>query len=208
MRASRVALTFDMEHPSRARHSPDAPEMILNALERTATRATFFVQGRWARSEPQLSKRVVSDGHLLGCHSNFHAPMSSLTDDGIRDDVEAATRALTEVTGADPRPWFRCPFGAGHDDARVLKVLNRCGYRNVHWNVEPHDWLETMTVDDLVTVVAEAVAREGDGSIVLLHTWPAATASALPILLDRLNGSGCEFVGIDELGTHFALGRD
>ena len=204
----RVALTFDMEHPSRSGHSHDAPESILDSLKRTHSRATFFVQGRWAKTEPRLTKRVVDDGHLLGCHSHFHAPMVSLTDDGIRADVEAATTALTQITGVEPRPWFRCPFGLGHDDARVLNALSECGYRNVHWNVEPQDWLETKTPDDLIASICADVDRQGDGSIVLLHTWPAATAAALPILLERLTGSGYEFVGVDELETNVASGRD
>ncbi len=35
-------------------------------------------------------------------------------------DVRAAERAIIATTGIDPRPWFRCPFGAGSDDPRVL----------------------------------------------------------------------------------------
>ncbi|HVQ88781.1 MAG TPA: polysaccharide deacetylase family protein, partial [Actinomycetes bacterium] len=123
----RVALTVDMEHPSRSAHDVGCPERILDALGSARVRATFFVQGRWARAEPATALRVVRDGHLLGCHSHFHAPLVDLTDAGIRRDVEAATHALVEVTGTESRPWFRCPFGAGHDDKRVLDVLQDCG---------------------------------------------------------------------------------
>jgi len=184
-----VALTFDMEHPSRAGHYAAAPQRILDALAETGTRATFFVQGRWARAEPALARRVVAEGHLLGCHSHFHAPLDALTDEGIQRDVTSAARALVEVTGQDPRPWFRCPFGAGHDDARVLAALGRCGFTNVHWNVEPQDWLEECTPQQLLDSVLSGVANVGDGSIVLLHSWPTATADALPQLLHDLSGA-------------------
>ena len=184
-----VALTFDMEHPSRVSHDHQAPGRILDGLAHAGVRATFFVQGRWARAEPDLARRVTDEGHLLGCHSHFHAPLDLLTDDGIRQDSTSAAEAITEVTGCNPRPWFRCPFGAGHDDVRVLTALHDCGFTNVHWNIEPKDWLKDRTPEQLVRSVLDGVSSEGDGSIVLLHTWPAATADALPKLLTELSPS-------------------
>jgi peptidoglycan/xylan/chitin deacetylase (PgdA/CDA1 family) len=200
-----------MEHPSRRRHDVDGPERILDALGHASVRATFFVQGRWARSEPRLAARVCADGHLLGCHSHFHAPLPSLHDDGIRRDVEAATLALQDVCGVDPRPWFRCPFGAGHDDPRVLAALAELGYRNVHWDVEPADWLEEISAENVHDRVVAGVAAGGDESIVLLHSWPTVTADALQGILQTLADSGCTFVGVDDLrlepeGLH-AAGR-
>ena len=65
---------------------------------------------------------------------------SLLTDDGLRTDVREAEQAIEAAAGMDPRPWFRCRFGDGHDDARVLGALEELGYRNVHWHVELEDW--------------------------------------------------------------------
>lgn len=198
-RHPRVALTFDMEHPSRSRHSHEAPSRILDALHQANARATFFVQGRWARSEPDTARRVIAEGHLLGSHSHFHAPLTALTNEGVARDVRSAADALTQVVGRDGRPWFRCPFGDGHDDDRVLAVLTECGYRNVHWNVEPRDWLEDCTAMGLAASVVDGVNGYGDGAIVLLHTWPTATAAALPHIIERLQHLGHELVGVDDL---------
>jgi len=196
---SRVALTFDMEHPSRSSQRADGPARLLDTLAGTTTRATFFVQGRWARSHPELARRVADEGHLVANHSHFHAPLPYLTDDGIRADLASSTEAVQQVMGADPRPWFRCPFGAGHDDARVLSLLDEAGYRNVHWNVDPSDWEAGRTVDEIVDAVVEGVHEVGDGAIVLMHTWPSATPDAVPLLIERLARDGAQFVGVDEL---------
>ena len=196
---SRVALTFDMEHPSRGDQRPDAPARLLDTLSVTHTRASFFVQGRWARSHPALARRVVDEGHLLGSHSHFHAPLPFLSDDGVRADLASSAQALEQVTGADPRPWFRCPFGAGHDDPRILGLLREAGYRNVHWNVDPADWEVGRAPDEVVDSVVAGVREVGDGAIVLLHTWPAATPQAVPTLIERLAADGASFVGVDEL---------
>jgi peptidoglycan/xylan/chitin deacetylase (PgdA/CDA1 family) len=39
----------------------------------------------------------------------------------------------------------------------------------------------------------------GDGAIVLLHTWPDATAAALPGIVYRLRAAGAELVRVDQL---------
>jgi peptidoglycan/xylan/chitin deacetylase (PgdA/CDA1 family) len=79
------------------------------------------------------------------------------------------------------------------DDARVLNALDSLGYRHVGWDVDPRDWDETRTVDELVKFV---VAGEG---IVLLHAWPTVTADALGPVIAGLRDRGAEFVGVDEL---------
>jgi peptidoglycan/xylan/chitin deacetylase (PgdA/CDA1 family) len=193
-----VALTFDMEHPSRRDQSPESPGRLLDALAQHSASATFFIQGRWARSHPDLARRVASDGHLVGSHSHFHAPLPELTDHGIRADVDASTQALQDVVDVDPRPWFRCPFGAGHDDLRVLDALSHCGYRNVHWNVDTGDWEPGRTPTQVAAAVIDGVGTV-DTAVVLMHTWPTATPAALPSMIQRLSAAGYSFVTLAEL---------
>lgn len=195
----RVALTFDAEHPDRPLCPPGVAEAILDVLAETATAASFFVQGRWARSQPALARRIAEDGHMVGHHSQFHAPMPLLADDGIRADVVEGAQDILETTGCDPRPWFRCPFGAGHDDPRVLAVLSELGYRNVHWHVELDDWEPSRTARDIEQDAVDGVLAYGDGAVVLLHTWPSPTVDALPGMLKRLADAGSRFVTLEGL---------
>jgi peptidoglycan/xylan/chitin deacetylase (PgdA/CDA1 family) len=197
--SSVVALTFDMEHPSRRDQSPDSPARLLDALAAADVTATFFIQGRWARSHPDLARRVAADGHVVGSHSHFHAPLPHLTDGGIRADLEAAAEALREVVGTDPVPWFRCPFGAGHDDPRVLAALADSGYRNVHWNVDPADWEPGRRVPDVVSCVVDGCLATTDAAVVLMHTWPIVTPKALPAMIEQLRAAGCTFATVAQL---------
>jgi peptidoglycan-N-acetylglucosamine deacetylase len=194
----RVALTFDAEHPDRPRCPPGNAERILDTLRDAGVRATFFVQGRWARSNPETARRIAEDGHLVGNHSNYHVRSTYLSDDGIARDVTEGADAIAEICRADPRPWYRCPFGDGEDDARVLAALERLGYRNVPWDVELEDWEPWRTAEDLERDLLAGVEAHGDGAIVLLHTWPRSVAEALPRVLERL--AGARFVTVEELG--------
>ena len=136
----RVALTFDAEHPDRPGASAGTVDRILATLRAAEASATFFVQGRWSQAEPSSARRIAYDGHLVGNHSHYHSRMTLLSDRGIRTDVEEADAAVSAATGEPTRPWFRCPFGDGHDDPRVVDLLRDLGYRNVHWHVELEDW--------------------------------------------------------------------
>ncbi len=88
------------------------------------------MQGRWAGAHPRhRCGASADDGHSIGNHTYYHAPLDLMTDDGVRDTVERAEQVIADVGGVDPRPWFRCPYGAGERDARVLGLLGELGYR-------------------------------------------------------------------------------
>lgn len=195
----RVALTFDAEHPDRLLCPAGAAESIIDTLEGAGVRATFFVQGRWAISRPDLARRIGEAGHLVGHHSKFHTRMTLLSDEGIRADVLEGAEDIVATTGRDPRPWFRCPFGDGDDDPRVGAALSSLGYRIVGWDVELADWDPSRTAADVERDAVELTLEHGDGAIVLLHTWPAPTAEAFPGIVDRLARAGASFVTVEEI---------
>jgi len=195
----RVALTFDAEHPDRSQCPAGTQDGILDALEDASLRATFFLQGRWVTAYPATARRVAEGGHLIGSHSDYHARMPLFSDDGVRADVAGAERSIKEVVGVDPRPWFRCPFGEGHDDPRILSLLGDLGYRNVHWDVDGEDWEDDRTAAAVEGAILDGTLRAGGDVVVLLHTWPAPTLTALPAILRRLREAGAAFATVDEV---------
>jgi peptidoglycan-N-acetylglucosamine deacetylase len=197
--SARIALTIDTEHPDHP-CTPGNLQVILDALGAAGARATFFIQGRWANTNPAIARRIAGDGHTIGNHSKSHAPMDMLTDAGIAASLAEAEQMIEQASGVNPRPWFRCPYGDGQDDPRVLAAIERAGYRHVGWTIVPCDWEPGRTPADLVEQVLEGHARGGDGGIVLLHSWPDVTAAAMPELLERLRGAGADLVGVEQLG--------
>lgn len=193
-----VVLTFDAEHPDRSWCPSDAAERILDVLAGAGIRATFFLQGRWAEAYPATARRIADEGHLIGNHSHHHARMPLLSDRGLHEDVDAAREAIVRATGRDPRPWFRCPWGAGADDPRVLAAIADAGYRHVGWHVEVEDWRPERTAQAIAADAIAGIRRHGDGAVLLLHTWPGGTVEALPLVLDDLQG-GTRFVTVDAL---------
>ena len=194
----RVALTFDAEHPDRPTE-PGITERLLDTLARDGVTATFFIQGRWAEAYPVVARSVPAAGHLVGNHSHYHARMPLLSDDGLTEDIADAGRAIEDATGVDPRPWFRCPFGAGSTDPRVLAALAAAGYRHVGEHVAAEDWEPSRTGAAIEADLVAGARSHGDGTVVLLHAWPRGTLDALPGTIAGLRDAGARFVRIDEL---------
>lgn len=196
----RVALTFDTEYPDRSAADGNVVR-LLDALAALEVRATFFVQGRWVEAYSEVGQRIAADGHLVGNHSHYHARLPLLTPSGMAIDVRAAERAIREHLGVDPRPWFRCPFGAGADDPELIGRLGELGYREVDWHVNPEDWDPPNSAVDIEQFVVDGVLAQGDGAVVLLHAWPDPTAAVVRAIVPRLIDEGATFVGVDDLAV-------
>ena len=194
----RIALTFDAEHPDRPNEA-GVTERLLDTLAREGVTATFFIQGRWAEGYPAVARSVADAGHLVGNHSHYHARMPLLSDEGLREDIDDAGHAIANATGVDPRPWFRCPFGAGSTDRRVLGALAAAGYQHVGEHVAAEDWEPSRNGAALEADLVAGTLAHGDGAVVLLHAWPRGTLDALPGTITRLRDAGARFVRIDEL---------
>jgi peptidoglycan/xylan/chitin deacetylase (PgdA/CDA1 family) len=194
----RVALTFDAEHPDRPHHV-GATERVLDRLDAARVPATFFIQGRWAEAYPQVARSIAGRGHLIGNHSFYHARMPLLSPAGLTTDIRAAERAIVAATGVDPRPWFRCPFGAGTDDPRVRAGIEKAGYREIPWDLGGDDWRPRMRGRGMARQITRDAVARGDGCVILLHPWTTATDVGLAPLIDGLTSAGATFVRVDAL---------
>src|ERR671923_217086 len=101
----------------------------------------------------------------------------------------------TEHPGRPTTPGAEDRILAALADRRVratffLQGLDELGYRHVGWDVDPRDWEEGRTVQELIERVAGGVSGTGNDAVVLLHGWPAVTAEGLALLLARLAESG------------------
>ena len=194
----RVALTFDAEHPDRP-WRPGGTERVLEMLAARDCPASFFIQGRWAEAEPSVVRSIAGDGHLVGNHSHYHARMPSLTRAGLVADVRAAERVIRRLTGQDPRPWFRCPFGAGSGDPAIAAALQSIGYRDVGWDIDVADWRIAASGRGVARDVVTRTVAHGDAAVILLHPWTTTTGIALPAIIEKLRATGATFVRLDAL---------
>lgn len=93
--------------------------LVLELLERTDVRATFFVVGRVAERYPATVRDIVAAGHEIGHHGYTHASPSRLT-----PDEEAAElikgREVLESFGAAVTGYRSPSWEFSHDTLRLL----------------------------------------------------------------------------------------
>jgi chitooligosaccharide deacetylase len=186
-----VALTFD-DGPT-----PYSTPSILSFLERTHTPATFFVEGNYAQTWPNLIAREWRDGFAIGVHTWDHPDMTLLTPQQMRFQLGGTLKAIHNVIGADACIWFwRPPYG--NYNAMVLTEARNAGLTTVMWDVDPQDWSRPGT-----QVIADRVmAQVHPGAIIILHDGPALreqTAAALPQIVAGLKMRGYTLVTLPKL---------
>jgi peptidoglycan/xylan/chitin deacetylase (PgdA/CDA1 family) len=181
-----IALTFD-DGPS-----GDSTQALLDALYKNGARASFFLVGRQIEKYPDLAAAIVGRGHQVGNHSYSHQSMTYGLPSKYRAEIEK-TDALIRAAGYHREISFRAPFGVKF--LSLPYVLREYGKVDVLWDVNPRDYKESVSGDDIVSKV---VGMAKPGSIVLLHDRPK-TAGAIEKLVKKLQRQGFELVTVDEL---------
>lgn len=185
----RIAITFDAGADS----SPTPG--ILDALAKHGVHATFFLTGKWIEKNPDMVRRIVSEGHEIGNHTYSHKRLTGLSAGEITTEVEKTEQLVADLTGHSTKPLLRVPYGSR--DSRVLQVLNGLGYRSIYWDVDSWDSVKAGITSDQIE---ERVLRKiRNGSVVLMHCGSKATADALDTLLRKLSDEGYRQVTISEL---------
>jgi peptidoglycan/xylan/chitin deacetylase (PgdA/CDA1 family) len=191
-----VALTFDAG--SDAGHTAT----ILDVLAGYGIRATFALTGEWVEQNPQLSRRIVLEGHEVMNHSYDHPSFTGVSSDEVAlttesrwSQLDRAEHAISSIAGHTSLPYFRPPFG--DQDATVARDAGARGYEYlVMWTVDSLGWKGVAPAD----VLQRCVERAEPGAILMFHVGSASTdAEALPDIIEQLSGDGYRFATIGEL---------
>lgn len=95
----------------------------------TGTRLTLFATGvypAWRENADALRPLVQSGQVQIGNHTWTHPDLRSLSDQGIRDELQRTHDLIGELWNVDARPFFRPPYG--YYNSRVLGVAAGMGY--------------------------------------------------------------------------------
>ena len=186
-----VALTFDD-----APHPLTTP-LLLTALKRTGVKASFFVVGDGLQLYPELSARMVEEGHRLANHSQYHINMTRLSPAEYAHEVHNCFVAMDAVyadagISTTPTRLFRPPGGGLNRD--VMNYLFQNQVTLAWWSNNVGDW--TRPPAWKIARGVKANLRAGD--IVLLHDAGPGTAQALASIVKEARAQGLQFVPMPE----------
>lgn len=191
-----VALTFD--------DGPNDPytSQILDILDSYDIKATFFAIGKNVELYPETARRIVNEGHALGNHSYSHNANHALTNYGSRD-MFLAQEVLFDIVGVKPH-LYRPPHGK--TTPWELQEVSNGGLVTVTW---------TTSANELGSASPESFAQKivnktAPGKIILMHDGygtehdnrnsdKTLTVKALPLIIEKLQDAGYEFVTVPDL---------
>ena len=188
-----VALTFD-DGPD-----PHWTAKILDILKARHAPATFFVIGQNMEAYPDLVKREVDEGMLVGSHTYTHPNIAEISPGEMGLQLNVTQRLFQVITGRTMR-FFRPPYlgdaspSTPREVAPLLKARD-LGYLSVGLRIDPDDWKRPdaqLIVSRTLDRLADANPETG-GQIVLLHDSGgdrSRTIAALPHLIDAIRARG------------------
>ena len=185
----RIALTFDAGWENKP------GDKILDVLAKHHVRSTFFLTGRWVEKNPDLTRRISSEGHEIGNHTWSHKRLTKLSAAQITEETDKAEKIIVNLTSKSTKPLLRVPYG--ERDKRVLSTLAKLGYRSIYWDEDCWDSVKPNVTP--AEIEARVTAKTRNGSVVLMHIGSEATANALDSILEKLQAAGFQPVTVGEL---------
>ena len=191
-----VALTFD------AGANANGVSSILATLAGRQVPGTFFLTGAFVDAFPTASRQIAAS-YPIGNHTQNHKDLTKLTTDGVKVEIRTGAASIHRVTGVDPRPYFRFPYGAV--DARTIATVNAKCYVPFRWTVDSWGWKGTaggMSADEVQRRVVGALRP---GAIVLMHVGSnpddgtTFDANALPRIVDEIRAQGYTLVTLEQV---------
>lgn len=103
--------------------------LILNELERSNNKATFFVLADVARKNPNLIKLIDSLGHEIACHGSSHKFVYCQTPIEFEKDVSESIQTIQSLINR-PIVSYRAPFfSITAKSLWALEILKRLGIK-------------------------------------------------------------------------------
>ena len=182
---------------------PDWTPGILDILKEKKVSATFFMLGANMEKHPDLVRRIVREGHMIGVHTYTHPNIAEVSEERARLEFNATQRLIESITGKST-VLFRPPYNADtnpHDAEELVpvKLAQAMGYMTVTEDIDPEDWARP-GVEAMLEVIK--TGRQQGATVVLLHDAGGdreQTVEALPQIIDYLRNRGDTILPLPDL---------
>lgn len=179
----KICLTFDEGYENG--YTPQ----ILDTLKDKKVKAIFFVTYDFASQNPDLIKRMIDEGHIVGNHSYRHYSMDEVSDDVAKEEVTYLHKYIKDKFNYT-MSYFRFPKGEFSE--RSLQIVKDLNYKSVFWSFAYADWDPDNQTEEnqAFTHICESTHP---GAILLLHAVSKTNANILGKVIDDIQKQGYTF---------------
>lgn len=166
---------------------------ILDTMAEKGVKGVFFINMHYAKSNPDLVRRMIDEGHIVGNHSSGHYTLAELSIDRVVEEIMSLHEYVKNTYGYE-MTYFRPP--SGYYSQRVLAIAQSLGYTTVQWSFAYADW-DINKQPDVTFARNRLVDYAHSGAIYALHTVSETNAAILGDVIDEIRGKGYEFATLD-----------
>jgi peptidoglycan-N-acetylmuramic acid deacetylase len=169
---------------------------ILDVLKQNDVHAAFFVTKPFMESEPELTKRMVDEGHVVANHTVTHPSMPTLTDEQVKYELEDNANYYKKITGKEMDRFVRPP--KGEFSVRTLDISKQLGYKTIFWSLAYLDY-DTNNQPGKAAAYKHVMDNYHDGGLFLLHAVSQSNTEALDDMIKSLKEKGYSFASLYDL---------
>ena len=164
---------------------------ILDTLKKKNVQAVFFVTYPFVKENPDLVRRMIREGHIVGSHSTAHPAngMQSLGIDGAQADLEQVQNLLRDQFNYE-MTLFRFP--AGIYTEQTLALTRSMGLKSVFWSFAHSDW-DPQSQPAQASSLQKLKDRIHPGAVYLLHAVSSTNTAILGDFIDYAKSQGYTF---------------
>ena len=182
-----IYLTFDLGYEA------GYTEKILDALKKNNVKGTFFITAHYLNTQPNLVKKMIDDGHIVGNHTVNHKSMPEIDNETIKKEVMDLHTAVYDKFGYEMK-YIRPPKGEFSE--RTLNFTNSLGYKTVMWSLAYDDWDESKQGREEYGK-KKVIENIHNGAIILLHSNSKDNSNILNDVIKEIKKLGYEFDTIE-----------
>ncbi|MCI5970179.1 MAG: polysaccharide deacetylase family protein [Oscillospiraceae bacterium] len=179
-KSDKIYLTFDEGYEN------GYTSKILDVLKEKNCTAVFFVTMDYAKKNPDLIRRMIDEGHVVGNHSVNHYSMPTLSDADCANEIINLHKYMRENFDYEMY-LFRPPMGEYSE--RSLAIAQKLGYKTMLWSFAYRDWLADNQPDKAYAKNLIAKKIHG-GGIFLLHAVSKTNTEILGDVIDDFRYHG------------------
>lgn len=170
---------------------------ILDTLKKHDVQAAFFLVGHYLEEEPELVKRMVEDGHIVGNHTYNHPDMSKISDvESFKKEIISLEDLYKKITGVEMHKYYRPPQGKFSEENLIM--ARDLGYKTIFWSLAYVDWYNDKQPTK-EQAFSKLLPRIHPGAVLLLHSTSKTNSEILDELLTKYKSEGYSFRTLDDL---------
>lgn len=173
---------------------------ILDTLKAQNVLAAFFVTESYIRHNPELTKRMKDEGHIVGNHSVNHYSMPTISYEDAVYEIQGTASSMVEHTGYQLDLFFRPPEGTFSEQS--LYITRQQGYKTIFWSMAYQDWNRD-NQPGKEAAYKHVTDNAHPGAVILLHAVSESNTQALNDILKDLKAEGYRFGSLYEIASKY-----